>query len=102
MGRAWGAAAVADRGVPDADEDELATLRAENLALQQQLRSRVGVQRERREQTDELLRRLDDLVTDTIDPPSPLERSPVHRPLDPKPPPLQRTHCSHSCLATLI
>ena len=85
---------TANRRQPSSDINKEALPAVNQLPFPQQWRPLRVVQRERREQTDELWRRLDDLVTDASDFPSPLEPSLVHRLLDPKPLPLQRTHCA--------
>ena len=93
---------TANRRHPSSGINEDALPAANQLSFPQQWRSLCVVQRERREQTDELWRKLDDLVTEASGLPSPLEISPVHRPLGLKPLPLQRTYCAQSCLAALI
>ena len=93
---------TAKRRQPSSSINEDALPAANQLSFPQQWRSLRDVQRERREQTDELWRRLDDIVTDASDLPSLHEPSPVHRPLDPKLPPLQRTNCAQSCLTAAL
>jgi len=71
---------------------------ANQLPFPQQWRPLRLVQRERREQTDELWRRLGDLVTDA----GMISRTQrALRPLEPNPPP-PPLHCAQSCLAALM
>jgi len=56
---------------PSSDRSEQALPAARQLAFAKQWRPEHIVQRKKREETDELWRRLDDLVTDASDCPSP-------------------------------
>ena len=75
---------IAQRRQPSSGINKDALPAANQLSFSQQWRPMRVVQRERRELTDELWRRLDDLVTDASDFPLPLEPSPS-RPYAPAP-----------------
>ena len=86
---------IAKRRQPSSGLNEDALPAANKLPFPQQWRPVRLVQRERREQTDELWRKLDDLVIDTGDFPSPFNlKSAV--------PLLQRTNCAQGCFRSAL
>jgi len=78
---------------PSTDSIEHALPAARQLSFSKHWRPERIVQRERREETDELWRRLDDLVTDASDYPLPLEPCALST-SDPRARPCSR-HCAH-------